>query len=96
MLIRLNVDQVRVVGLWGFGAGSADMGPGQHKARMTWVRPTWVGPTWVGPTRGQRRQLSLENSKINQINKDFGYFYIKTETTECSGLFYIYSKNFRS
>ena len=27
MLIKLNVDQVRVVGLWGF----ADMGPGRHR-----------------------------------------------------------------
>ena len=59
MLIRLNVDQVRVVGLWGFGAGSADMGPGRHEA---------------GPTRGRHRQLSLENLKINQINEDLGYF----------------------
>ena len=31
----------------------------------------------AGPTRGWRRQLSLENSKINQINEDFGYSYIK-------------------
>ena len=54
MLIRLNVDQVRVVWLWGFGAGSADMGPGQHEA----------GLTWVGLTRRRRRQLSLENLKI--------------------------------
>ena len=40
MLIRLNVDQVSVVGLWGFGArptwGWADMGPGQDGAGLTW------------------------------------------------------------
>ena len=42
MLIRLDVDQVRVVGLWGFGAqpiwGWADMGMGQHGAWPKWGR----------------------------------------------------------
>ena len=37
MLIRLNTDQVRVVGLWGW----ADTVPGRHRA----------GPTQAGPTR---------------------------------------------
>ena len=66
MLIRLNGDQVRAVGLW----GSADMGTGQHGdglKRVKMVRPKRVGPKWVEPMRERRRQLSLENSKINQI-----------------------------
>ena len=41
MLIRLNVDQVRVIRLWGFGAGltqgQADMGPGRHGAGLKQV-----------------------------------------------------------
>ena len=40
MLIRLNVDQVRVVGLWGFGArpiwDRANMGMGQYGAWPKW------------------------------------------------------------
>ena len=56
MLIRLNVDQVRVLRLWGCDRDRADMGGG-----LTWV----AGRHGSDPSNG--RQLSLENSKINQI-----------------------------
>ena len=49
MLIRLNVDQLRVVGLWGLGL--ADMGPGRHGD----------GPKWVRTQNGSGRNGSGQN-----------------------------------
>ena len=50
MLIRLNVDQVRVVGLWGW----ADMGPGQNGA----------GPKQVPTLTTQSRKFENKSNKM--------------------------------
>ena len=58
MLIRLNVDQVRVMGLWGFGAGLtqgwADTGPGRHGA----------GPKRVLMLTTQSRKFENKSNKM--------------------------------
>ena len=63
MLIRLNVDQVRVVGLWGCGAwliwGWADMGMGRCVAWLKWGQAD-MGTT---PTT-QSRKFENKSNKM--------------------------------
>ena len=72
MLIRLNVDQVRggAVGLADIGLGQHGAGPTRGRADMGMGRDgAWPKPGWA-----DCRQLSLENSKINQIKRAFTLF----------------------
>ena len=55
MLIRLNTDQVRVVGLWGW----ADTVPGRHG-----TGPRWAGPTRVADTATQSRKFENKSNKM--------------------------------
>ena len=49
------MDQVRVVWLWGFGAGLADMGPGRHEAGPT------RADTWTMPATQSRKFKNKSN-----------------------------------
>ena len=61
MLIRLNVDQVRVVGLWGFGAVT---GLGQDGVGPTW-RQTYMGQADMGADMTtQSRKFENKSNKM--------------------------------
>ena len=74
MYVSQKLQNVKFLNETAVGLHVYRKGPGRHGDGPKQVGPKRVGTKRVEPMWERRRQLSLENSKINQIKRGFRLF----------------------